>query len=242
MQPLIQKVTRLTIDHSYITLALFWTHPLYQNKYSNACLHSSDSDHLEAPHSSVLTLILTLLEPGAVFKGFTFHNWNESNTSTLKYDHARMTFLLTQGPLIYSLNTLKHSINRIYSVSYNFLRLDKLADVHWHVGHVSTPQAAHTRLRASRAVLGTRDCSDFGRQHHFISWAGTGPGLVVTLCFYFFLKFCPLLWIIGDYIDEWKHWSNIELSETNKTKANFLGYCLRITLNCSKIIQHKKWI
>ena len=106
-------------------------------------LRPSRGSSLLRPHSSVLTLILTLLEPGAVFKGFTFHNCNESNTSTLKYDHARMTFLLTQGPLIYSLNTLKHSINRICSVSCNFLRLDKLADVHWHVGHVSTPQAAH---------------------------------------------------------------------------------------------------
>ena len=42
---------------------------------------------------------------------------------------------------------LSEHTKTFYPLLCNFLRLDKAPDVHWHVGHVSTPQAAHIRLR-----------------------------------------------------------------------------------------------
>ena len=53
------------------------------------------SDHLEAPHSSVLTLILTLLEPGAGFITLSRLTIERSqkhvNSNTFKYYNARST-------------------------------------------------------------------------------------------------------------------------------------------------------
>ena len=106
---------------------------------------SSDSDHLEAPHSSVLTLILTLLETGAVYKGFTFPIWKHGNT--FKYDHARMPFLLTRGPLIYSPITQKQSI-LYHATSWDLSNSPMSGDM-----LAMSPQASHTRLRADQGLL-----------------------------------------------------------------------------------------